>query len=111
MSLGGGSVYVNSGGTIDGKLSDSYAVGGSGSVSRLGTDTVYAVTGSGAVEEVTASVSSSAPKPSTNTYVVTGNGWGHGVGLSQWGAYAMAKYYDKTYVEILKFYYQGTTVE
>ncbi|MBQ6539511.1 MAG: SpoIID/LytB domain-containing protein [Oscillospiraceae bacterium] len=111
MSLGGGSVYVNSGGTIDGKLSDSYAVGGSGSVSLLGTDTVYAVTGSGAVEEVTASASSSALKPSTNTYVVTGNGWGHGVGLSQWGAYAMAKYYDKSYVEILKFYYQGTTVE
>lgn len=30
---------------------------------------------------------------------------GHRVGMSQWGAYAMAKYYQKDYKEILGFYY------
>ena len=44
-----------------------------------------------------------------------GYGWGHGVGLSQWGAKAMAerslKGGDKYFLDILKYYYQGITVE
>ena len=36
-----------------------------------------------------------------------GHGWGHHVGLSQWGAYIMAKNYGKTYAEILFHYYTG----
>ncbi len=38
-------------------------------------------------------------------YVFKGSGFGHNVGMSQWGAYAMAKYYDKDYRFILGFYY------
>ncbi len=43
-------------------------------------------------------------------YTFNGNGWGHGVGMSQWGAKAMA---DKgfTYEDILTFYYTGTYLE
>lgn len=37
-------------------------------------------------------------------------GYGHGVGMSQYGANAMAKN-GKNYVEILTHYYSGTTVE
>lgn len=36
---------------------------------------------------------------------------GHGVGLSQWGAYMMAKKHDMNYLDILGFYYTGTTVK
>jgi len=47
--------------------------------------------------------------------VISGFGWGHGLGLSQWGAKAMAEQGpqgDSTYfVEILKHYYQGTTIK
>jgi stage II sporulation protein D len=113
MSIGSGSsIYVNSGGTLDGSLSGSYAVGGSGTVSAIGSDTAYAITGSGEIERVTGGGTSTAtPKASTSTFVVSGSGWGHGIGLSQWGAYAMARYYGKTYDEILRFYYTGTTVE
>ncbi|MCR4428939.1 MAG: SpoIID/LytB domain-containing protein [Caldiserica bacterium] len=39
-----------------------------------------------------------------------GNGWGHGVGMSQWGAKARADE-GKSYREILAFYYQGITIE
>lgn len=39
----------------------------------------------------------------------TGSGYGHGVGMSQWGAYAMAQA-GKTYVDILKFYYTGVEI-
>ena len=44
------------------------------------------------------------------TYLLDGTGWGHGLGMSQWGAKAMA---DKgfSYTDILEFYYTGTTLE
>ena len=49
--------------------------------------------------------------PVTNaaSYTFTGSGWGHSVGMSQWGAYAMAqKGFD--YEEILKFYFTGIEI-
>jgi SpoIID/LytB domain protein len=42
-------------------------------------------------------------------FVVKGKGWGHGVGLSQWGAYGMARD-GKTWRQILAHYYRGTTI-
>jgi stage II sporulation protein D len=41
--------------------------------------------------------------------VFTGSGWGHGVGLSQWGAKKMAEE-GYTYEQILKFYFPGTII-
>jgi stage II sporulation protein D len=41
--------------------------------------------------------------------VVTGHGWGHGVGMSQWGAYGYALHGWK-YRRILSHYYPGTTM-
>lgn len=42
-------------------------------------------------------------------YAFTGQGYGHGVGLSQWGAHDMAKR-GMSYKEILDFYYTGVAV-
>ena len=39
--------------------------------------------------------------------IVTGHGWGHGVGMSQWGAYGYARHGWK-YRRILGHYYPGT---
>ena len=41
---------------------------------------------------------------------ITTKGFGHGVGLSQYGANALAKRH-KNYEEILKYYYQGTELK
>lgn len=41
---------------------------------------------------------------------IYGRGWGHGIGLSQYGAYAMARR-GSTYIDILSHYYQGTKIE
>jgi stage II sporulation protein D len=40
---------------------------------------------------------------------VSGHGWGHGLGMSQWGAYGYARH-GWTYDRILGHYYQGTTL-
>jgi stage II sporulation protein D len=41
---------------------------------------------------------------------LAGKGWGHGVGMCQWGAYQMSRE-RYTYDEILQFYYPGTIIK
>ncbi|HHY17388.1 MAG TPA: SpoIID/LytB domain-containing protein [Firmicutes bacterium] len=53
-------------------------------------------------------VSSSVDGPLT--FVFQGRGWGHGVGLSQWGAKAMAEQ-GADFRQILIHYYPGTNIE
>ena len=49
---------------------------------------------------------STAPLPQA-TLLAVGRGFGHGVGMSQWGAYTLAKR-GEDYPEILRYYYRGT---
>ena len=60
---------------------------------------LYAKSAGGAVSPVSSS--------SSDKYVFSGKGWGHGVGMSQWGAYGMAQN-GFTYDQILYHYYTGT---
>ena len=50
-----------------------------------------------------------APAGSGPLLVFTGHGWGHGVGMSQYGAYGYAQH-GWTAQQILSHYYPGTTV-
>lgn len=45
-----------------------------------------------------------------NRYVFVGRGWGHGVGLCQWGTMQMAKE-GKSYRTILQHYFPGTRID
>ncbi len=49
------------------------------------------------------------PSLAQATFVVSGRGWGHGVGLAQWGAYGFAQQ-GASYDRILAHYYPGTTL-
>src|SRR5438093_10814287 len=51
-------------------------------------------------------LASAGPNP---TFVITGHGWGHGVGMSQYGAYGYAQH-GATFDQILAHYYSGTTL-
>lgn len=44
-----------------------------------------------------------------DSLVIEGKGWGHGVGMCQWGAFGMASK-GKKYDEILAYYYPGAEV-
>ena len=46
----------------------------------------------------------------SDSYLITGSGFGHNLGMSQWGAYAMAQNHDASYRDILSFYFTGATV-
>jgi len=70
-------------------------------------DAMYPWTGSGVITPAAGSPQDPCGPPETFTLV--GSGYGHGIGLSQWGAYAMAKE-GRDASSILTHYYSGTTV-
>jgi stage II sporulation protein D len=51
-----------------------------------------------------------AASPSAVTFVISGRGWGHGVGLAQYGALGFAKR-GVTYDRILAHFYRGTELD
>ena len=44
---------------------------------------------------------------SGTSFVFSGSGWGHSLGMSQYGAYAMAEAYGFSYDQIINFYFAG----
>lgn len=101
---GGGGYYVNGSDSSISSVSGAYAVDGGGNMSQVG-EGVYVITGAG-TEQL------QSPQPSDSggdSYTFTGSGYGHNIGMSQWGAYAMGKA-GKNYIEILQFYYTGIEV-
>lgn len=83
--------------STDGEIGDSVcAVDADGNIKSAGV----CVLDSGGISEL---------ETSSGVYTFSGKGYGHGVGLSQWGAYEMA---DRgfAYNEILDFYYPGTVL-
>jgi hypothetical protein len=57
----------------------------------------------------TSSTATVTTSPASSVVVVSGHGWGHGLGMSQWGAYGYAKH-GWTFDRILAHYYTGTTL-
>lgn len=46
----------------------------------------------------------------SGNFVINGSGWGHNCGMSQWGAYVMAKNHGMSAEKIIKFYYTGAYI-
>lgn len=97
-----------------------YAIDGDNRVQEITSDNAYVITDDGRIEafDPTPSVpdvdSNGDYSGSTNTtadvFVFEGSGWGHSIGMSQWGAYAMADKMDFQYDAILEFYFPGTYI-
>jgi len=74
-------------------------LGANGQTSKVSSDYLFVLDGSGNVRAATAEAG----------FQIDGKGNGHGVGLSQYGAYGLASEgYDYQY--ILKYYYAGSTI-
>ena len=71
--------------------------------------TCFALAGTGlagARSAVSEQRTATAPPPS---FFISGRGWGHGIGMSQWGAYGFAQR-GAAYGQILAHYYRSTTL-
>jgi len=69
--------------------------------------TALATLATGTVSQRAAVAGESYPAPATGVYEFSGHGFGHGRGMSQWGAYDMASQ-GQAASQILDFYYPGT---
>ena len=101
-------LYINNkSNTLDSVLS-TYAIGGDGSTSKVTVSggSISVMTGSGIQ---TINPYGSGSNQIGTTFTVTGSGWGHNVGMSQYGAKAMALA-GKPYDEIIKYYFTGVTI-
>lgn len=85
-----------------------YVIGASGS-QRITLDEVTVLGAGGETEEMYEISALGSVGILDGGIVVEGGGYGHGVGLSQWGANGMAQQ-GYTYREILAHYYQGTDI-
>ena len=107
-------VSVNGAPPVD--VSGLYAIDGNGNVISVAWDS-YVLTGSGTAQlelDIPASTGGGVGNiGSTGTndgwFTFVGKGWGHNVGMSQYGAKAMAEL-GYNYLDILQFYYTGITV-
>jgi hypothetical protein len=68
-----------------------------------GAPSGVAAQGAAPVEVLTLSADST-------TVELQGRGWGHGIGMGQWGALGYATQHDWTYTQILDHYYGNTTM-
>lgn len=93
-----GAVFVNSAsGALEGGLSGAYVIDGSGAVSALPSGSRSAVTSTGIVP---------VESGSADEFTFDGRGWGHNLGLSQYGSKGRADA-GWTYDQILKYYFTG----
>ena len=95
--------YVNDASTQLSTLTGAYLISGSGTVSAYSGSAPYAVTSSGT------SALSGGASSSSGAFTITGTGNGHNVGMSQYGAYAMAQK-GLSCEDILNFYYTDVTI-
>ncbi len=97
-------------------LTKLYAIGGGGaSKLKVAADKTYVLTGSGKVKLSELSGANTAgsqggSKGGSGSYVVSGSGSGHNVGLCQWGAKAMADD-GWDYEEILHYYFTDIEID
>ena len=101
-TISNGNNYALSNEQTIGSLYGTWVLDGNGNLVQMNASPVYALTANG-VEEVPGSDILDA------TFVFDGSGNGHNLGMSQWGAYAMAKE-GFTYDQILKFYFTGIEI-
>lgn len=103
----GGSYSVNGNQTLD-SLDGASVISGSGQLGTLDGGSISIITSSGTQTVGLGSVSN--VRNASGTFVITGTGNGHNVGMSQYGAKAMAEQgYD--YEDILNFYYTDITIK
>lgn len=97
-----GSVYVNDGTELSSGLTDVYVMGGDGEAMLLPETARTALTASG--QEVISASSSG-----DNVWIFDGAGWGHSLGLCQWGSIGMGRA-GYTFDQIIKYYFTGVQI-
>ena len=91
-----------------------FAITGSGDVAPVSAGAFRAIDGQGNIVPVDGGRAGGAATSGIvdirNGVTFRGAGWGHNVGMSQWGALAQAEIYGRNFREILQFYFTGVEI-
>ncbi len=98
-------IYINGSGTKADTDSGVSVIASGGEVSTIKSG-IYIRSASGVSAAQAESKSEEKPASGKSEFVISGRGWGHNVGMSQWGARGMAEK-DYSYDQILKYYFTG----
>lgn len=100
----GTTVYINNS-SYSAASGNLYVINSSGTVAALrDTGSFYGISSTGVSR-----VGSAESSGSSDKIVISGTGWGHNVGMSQWGAYGMAEM-GCDYLDILNYFYTGVDI-
>lgn len=109
-SAGADGVYVSGGGQLP-SLSGAAVISGGGTKGTLSGNSASVISSSGVTTVSGGGGTASRPSSGSanGSFTITGTGNGHNVGMSQYGARAMAEQ-GYTYQDILQFYYTDITI-
>jgi len=108
-----GSIIENDDGQPIAPSSHHFGVGEDGVPAALPGGALFAMTGTGtavAAASEPPSSGGSGGRPINGVFTIRGTGNGHQVGMSQWGAFAMAHYHNLTFEDIILFYFTGVEI-
>ncbi|MCL2627873.1 MAG: SpoIID/LytB domain-containing protein [Oscillospiraceae bacterium] len=107
----GSAIFVNMP-ALSVNLNQYSAITGSGVSAVSGS--LMAIDGSGNIVNVAGGGPSvtegAATGPVNGNFIVNGRGWGHSVGMSQWGAYSQALHFGRTAQQIIQHYFTGVQI-
>lgn len=103
--------YINDTGNAQSSVQGLYIISGDGVIERYdgGSGDIAVMTASGISELPSVLSGASAGTQGGETFTFKGSGWGHNVGMSQWGAVAMAEL-GYSFLDILQFYFTGVVI-
>ncbi len=97
--------------TTQKNISAAYVMGADGNVSNISdkTGTIY-MSGNNGIKNYGLTSAVTVGDGNKNSFVFMGKGWGHGVGMSQFGAKGMAEM-GYTFDQIIKYYFTGVEIK
>lgn len=95
--------YIQSANTVSKKIAlKTVNINSANGINEFSGDTIYVI-GQNGISQISRTTTAS------DVYTINGSGYGHGVGLSQYGARGLAEH-GYNYIAILKYYYKGIDV-
>jgi stage II sporulation protein D len=110
----GGNIFVNSPSVMVPSANQYSVLDAAGNVVSVSGAGMMAIDGANLTREVQGGgpgIASGTPTgPVNGNFTIAGTGWGHNVGMSQWGAFSQAHYHGRTAEQIIQFYFTGVTI-
>jgi len=111
----GNGIYANIPAQNTGFEPQYFVVNSEGVTVAVPAESMFSINGAGEIQSVTGETNAAVTSGSSTGFIngvltIRGTGRGHQVGMSQWGAYSMAEHHNKSFEEILEFYFTGAVV-